>query len=518
MTRWDEQCDVLVVGSGGGALTGAYVAGREGLSVAVIEATDRFGGTTAYSGGGMWFPCNAVLRRAGDDDTMEAARTYFRSVVGKRTPRELQDSFLDNGAPLIDYLEADPNFEFRVFPWPDYFGSAPQARAGGRHIIPESLSADRIGTLRDALRPPLATDRLGHELPAELGGGQALIGRLLLALSGQPHTAMHRETTCEELIVEDGAVVGVLASRGGKSVAIRTRRGVLLAAGGFERNAQLREQWGVPGSVAGSMGAPGNTGRALQAALRAEADTDLLEEAWWAPGMIHPDGTSTFSLWLTGGIFVNGDGARFTNESWPYDRIGRDIIDGLDKGSLELPFWMVYDDRAGDVPPVRSTSVPMASSEEYARAGLRHSASSLGELAECIGVPADALGATVERFNRMVARGVDEDFHRGAEPYDNAFAGAGGSPLVPIEQPPYHATAFGLSDLGTKGGLRTDNAARVLDRAGLPISGLYAAGNSMAAVSGTSYPAGGNPIAASMVFSYLAALDMAGTADRNPPG
>ena len=134
-------------------------------------------------------------------------------------------------------------------------------------------------------------------------------------------------------------------------------------------------------------------------------------------------------------------------------------------------------------------------------------ADTLAELAGKIGVPPANLVETVARFNEFAARGVDEDFGRGDEPYDRAFSG-GAAPLYPIEQPPFHAAAFGVSDLGTKGGLRTDSAARVLDKAGNAIPGLYAAGNTMAAPSGYAYPGGGNPIGTSMVFSHLAVKNM----------
>jgi len=140
---------------------------------------------------------------------------------------------------------------------------------------------------------------------------------------------------------------------------------------------------------------------------------------------------------------------------------------------------------------------------------LWRTADTLVGLAQAIGVPADNLLGTVARYNEMVAKGADADFGRGDEAYDRAFSN-GEPPLVPIDKAPFHAAAFGLSDLGTKGGLRTDSRARVLDEAGVAIVGLYAAGNTMAAVSGTTYPGGGNPIGASMVFSHLAALDMAG--------
>src|SRR5699024_10693606 len=146
---WDDECDVLVVGSGGGALTGAYTAAREGLEVIVVEATEYFGGTTAYSGGGMWFPCNAVLMRSGATDTLEQAKTYYHSVVGDRSPREVQDAFLENGAPLVDYLEADEGFEFMAYPWPDYFGAAPEASATGRHIMMTPLKPEELGGVRE---------------------------------------------------------------------------------------------------------------------------------------------------------------------------------------------------------------------------------------------------------------------------------------------------------------------------------------------------------------------------------
>jgi hypothetical protein len=256
------------------------------------------------------------------------------------------------------------------------------------------------------------------------------------------------------------------------------------------------------------MGAPANVGLALQAAIAAGAATDLLDQAWWSPGLTHPDGRSAFALWFTGGIFVDRHGRRFVNESAPYDRIGRAVLKEIDRGTVDLPFWMVYDDRAGVVPPVQAPNVSMVETQRYVDAGLWRTADTLPELARLIGADPATLTETVGRYNRFAASGVDEDFGRGAEAYDRAFSG-GQSPMVPIERGPFHAAAFGVSDLGTKGGLVTDVDARVLDSGGAPIGGLYAAGNTMAAVSGTVYPGGGNPIGASMLFSHLAARHMA---------
>src|SRR5271156_5080172 len=276
MVEWSEEHDVLVAGSGGGGVTGAYTAAREGLDVLLIEAPDRFGGTTAYSGGGgVWFPCNPVLVRAGTDDTIEDALTYYHAVVGDRTPRELQETYVRGGAPLIEYLEHDSNLKFVPLPWPDYYGKAPKARVDGqRHIAAKPLKVAAAPELRDAIRGPLDTDRLGVEPPTDyFVGGRALIARFLKAIGQYPSASLRRDAALVELVVSDGAVVGAIVERGGKRTAIRTRLGVLLAAGGFESNDELRRQYGVPGQVRDTMGACGNRGLALRAGIALGADT-----------------------------------------------------------------------------------------------------------------------------------------------------------------------------------------------------------------------------------------------------
>lgn len=521
MAEWDREVDVVVVGSGGGGMTGAYTAAREGLEVLLVEATDRFGGTTAYSGGGgVWYPANPVLQRSGSDDTVEDALEYYRAVVGERTPREVQEAYVRGGAGLIQYLEQDERFEFIPYPWADYYGDAPKARAqGDRHIVPAPLPATEIGELRAVLRGTLDNERLGLPLPELLVGGQSLIGRFLTALSDRAGVTLWRNSPLTELVTEDGEVVGAIVDQttpeGPRRLSIRARRGVLLAAGGFEQNDEMRAAHGVPGLARDTMGPVGNLGAAHRAAMAVGGDVDLMDQAWWAPGLTHPDGRSAFALGFTGGIFVNSEGKRFVNESAPYDRLARDVIAQLPEGERTTRYWMVFDDQAGEIPPVMAPTVPFSATDEYVAAGLWHTADTLSGLAEKIGVPATALEATVARYNELVEAGVDSDFDRGREAYDRSFTG-GETPLVPIEKGPFHAAAFGLSDLGTKGGLRTDVSARVLDADGEVIRGLYAAGNTMAAPSGEVYPGGGNPIGTSMLFSHLAVLDMAGTASAPP--
>jgi succinate dehydrogenase/fumarate reductase flavoprotein subunit len=509
VTPPDETVDVIVAGSGGG-IAGAYTAAREGLSVALVEATDRFGGTFAYSGGGgMWYPCNPVLVRAGSDDTIDEALRYYRGVVGDRTPADLQETYVRGGAALIEYLENDDHFAFKVLPWPDYYSSVPGARNDGmRHIVSRAVPDDRLGRFKGLVRGPLDHERLGAPQPELLTGGRAVIGRFLSAMADNPAVAAHLSTSVVELIVHDGRVVGAGVESGGVRRAIRARRGVLLAAGGFEQNDSMRAEFGVAGAALDTMGAPGNLGLAHRAAMLVGASTDLMDQAWWSPGLVHPDGRAAFALCFTGGIFVDREGRRFVNESAAYDRSGREIIRAMNAGTVGPRYWMIYDSRAGEQPPVLAPNVSFAPTSEYVSAGLWRESDSLAGLADQIDVPAANLEETVRRFNEFAGRDDDEDFGRGRESFDRAFTG-GASPLVPIDTPPYRAAAFGLSDLGTKGGLRTDVDARVLEADGNPIPGLYAAGNTMAAVSGTTYPGGGNPIGASLLFSHRAALHMA---------
>jgi succinate dehydrogenase/fumarate reductase flavoprotein subunit len=507
----EETVDVLVAGSAG-ALAGAYTAAREGLSVAIVEASDLFGGTFAYSGGGgMWYPCNPVLARAGVDDTIDDALRYYRAVVGDRTSADLQETYVRGGAALIEYLEADEHFAFKILPWPDYYSSVPAARTDGmRHIVSKAVPDERLGRVRGRVRGPLDHERLGAPQPDLLTGGRALVGRFLWAMADNAAVAAHLNTSLVGLVTEDGRVVGGVVEHDGERRTIRASRGVLLAAGGFEQNDAMRAEYGVPGAARDTMGSPANVGHAHRAAIAVGADVDLMDQAWWSPGLVHPDGRAAFALCFTGGIFVDREGRRFANESAAYDRLGRDILRAMAGGTVGDRYWMVHDSRAGEQPPVMATNVSFWPTQDYLSKGLWVQADTLAGLAAEIGVPADTLEATVRRFNDMAARDDDEDFGRGREAFDRAFTG-GASPLVPIDTPPYRAAAFGLSDLGTKGGLRTDVDARVLDPAGRPIPGLYAAGNTMAAVSGETYPGGGNPIGASLLFSHRAALHMAGS-------
>lgn len=499
---WDEEYDVVVVGSGAAAMAGAWQAARSGLSVAVLERTPLLGGTSAYSGAACWLPGSDVQRRAGNGDSTESARTYLRALLGEEQLAK-QEAFLETAPRLVAALEEDPAIEFCWRAFPDYFdlpGRVPQ----GRSFVPADLPQEELGELASLVRPILDRDRLGKGHGAgPLTAGRALVGRLLLALHRTRRGTVRPGHAVDELVTDDaGRVTGVVAETVDGRRRIGARRGVLLAAGGFERNAVLRKEHDVPGSAAWSMAPTGSTtGDAAMAAIALGAATDLMDECWWAPGVATPEGGAAFAVGFRGGLVVDQAGQRYANESLPYDQLGRHMA----ADPARLPSYAVFDSRtAGQFPAYVIPGIP---AEDHLAAGTWVEAGSLEELAARTGLPSDALVATVARFNACAAAGRDEDFGRGDDEFDRHFADPS---LVPVDRPPYVAARLVLADLGTKGGLVTDVDSRVLRTDGSAIAGLYAAGNTSASWTGSAYPGPGIPIGSGMVFASRAITHLVG--------
>jgi 3-oxosteroid 1-dehydrogenase len=504
MTDTQQVHDVVVVGSGGGALTAAHLARKQGLSTVVVEKTDKLGGTSAYSGGACWLPGSAAQQRAGIADSTESAREYLRAILDHPDVEKVE-AFLAEAPRLVAMLEEDPAMEFEWLPFPEYF-DAPGRVSWGRSIQPLNVKRQDLPAEVAALvRPPVERDRAGEAGRNTLSGGQSLIARLLWAFTRDGGEVLPSHCV-DTLLVEDGRVVGVRATSADGPVELRARRGVLIAAGGFERNPAWRKEHGVPGDAAWTMAPRGtNTGEPIAAAVEIGAATDLLDQGWFCPGLEQPDGSGTFTLGFRGGVIVDQGGRRYANECLPYDRFGRAMA--AEPG--RIPSWFVFDSREGGRLP--AIAMPEGLPEEHLAAGTWVRAESLEELAERLDLP-DLVG-TVARFNGFAERGIDDDFGRGSDEYDTFFAGGDGpnKALVPLEQAPYFAARLVLSDLGTKGGLVTDARGRVLRPDGGVIAGLYATGNSSASVVGAVYPGPGAPLGTAMVFASLAVQDMVAT-------
>jgi 3-oxosteroid 1-dehydrogenase len=544
--------DVVVVGSGAAGMTAALTAARHGLRVVVAEKSGKYGGSTARSGGGVWIPGNEVLRKAGVADTPEEAREYLAHVAGPGVGAERQRAFLDRGPDMLSFVTANAPLKLAWVPgYADYYPEAPGGKAEGRSVEPAPMDAHVLGAEEANLNPPylpvppgVAITQgdyrwlsLGPRHPRAIWAGMKFTGRLArgrllrqrtISL-GQALTAGLRagllradvpvwlDTPLAGLVVEDGAVTGVTVRRpSGETEVVRASRGVILAAGGFERNAEMRRRYQP--SPAGSdwtTGGTGNTGDAIVAAEAIGAALDLMDDAWWGPSIPLPKGPYFLlaERSLPGCILVNAAGQRFVNEAAPYVDAVHAMYDGHATGVSHIPSWLIFDQRyqgtyvfAGRQPGRRFPS-------RWFEAGVVRSAPSVAELAVSIGIDAQALQKTVTRFGEFAASGRDEDFHRGDSAYDRYYGDPRVRPnpnLAPLRKPPFYAVKMVPGDLGTKGGLVTDARARVLRGDGSVIAGLYAAGNTSAAVMGHSYAGAGATIGPAMTFGYIAALDIAG--------
>jgi 3-oxosteroid 1-dehydrogenase len=550
MTADDDELDVIVVGSGAAGMTAALAAAHEGLRTVVLEKTDWFGGSTARSGGGIWAPGNEALRKAGVSDSPEQASAYLAHVAGDCVPPPRRAAMLEHGPAMLAFVRASCPVDFAWVPgYADYYPEAPGGLAKGRSVEPVPLDGRVLGAELAHLNPPylpappgvvitqadyrwlslgprhprsmLATIRMfGRMARVRLLGqrtlsmGQALAAGLRAGLAakqvpvwlGTPMTGLH---------LEDGSVTGVQVIRDGQPATIRARRGVVLAAGGFERNEEMRLRYQRhPIGTEWTTGSAGNTGDAIIAGEAAGAALDLMDDAWWGPS-IPLTGGPYFCLAersLPGCILVNGTGQRFVNESAPYVDAVHAMYDGHADGTPHIPSWLIIDQRyrnryvfAG-LPPRR----PLP--RRWYRAGAVFRAPTIAELAGQVGMDPTALTKTVDRFNEFAQAGRDQDFGRGNSAYDRYYGDPRCRPnpnLAPLRQAPFYAVKIVPGDLGTKGGLRTDERARVLREDGTPIPGLYAAGNTSAAVMGHSYAGAGATIGPAMTFGYIAALDLA---------
>jgi 3-oxosteroid 1-dehydrogenase len=548
------QFDVVVAGSGAAGLTAALAAAHRGLRVVVIEKAGTFGGSTARSGGGIWVPGNEVLRRAGVTDTAEQARAYLAHVAGDGVAPARQQALLAHGPAMVSFVCRHTPLKFAWVPgYADYYPEAPGGLATGRSIEPVPLNARVLGAELAHLSPPylpapegvtitqgdyrwlslgprhpramLATAKIAGRMARgrllrrrTLSMGQALAAGLRAGLASAL-VPVWLNTPLTGLEMTGGRVTGARVIRDGQPAVIAASRGVVLAAGGFERNGEMRRRYQrAPIGTEWTTGAAANTGDAIVAGQHAGAALDLMDDAWWGPSIPLPSGPY-FCLAersLPGCLLVNRAGQRFVNEAAPYVDTVHAMYDGHSAATPHIPCWLIFDQRyqSSYVFAGRPPGRPFP--RRWYEAGAVYRAPALAGLAGQIGVDAQGLDKTVARFGEFAQAGTDEDFRRGDSAYDRYYGDPRRRPnpnLAPLDRPPFYAARIVPGDLGTKGGLVTDERARVLRSDGSPVPGLYAAGNTSAAVMGHSYAGAGATIGPAMTFGYIAALDLAGAPD-----
>lgn len=558
-------CDVLVIGSGAGGLSAAITARKAGLDVLVIEKEEYFGGTTALSGGFLWVPGNHHAKEFGIADTKEAARTYLKGETGNSYRAEMTEAFLEEGPKMLDFFERETSeVRFLSSPqFPDYHPTAPGGVAGGRSVLAAPFDGTRLGKEFQRLRPPLRTitfvgmmfnsgnevkhffnatkslssaiyvakrltghmkELLLYRRGTRLTSGNALAARLAKSAFdlGIP---IRTRTKALSLITDAGKVTGAVLQTPEGRLTVTTRRGVVMAAGGFPQDPARHAKMfphGRKGERHVSPAPEGNTGDGLSMleAVGATIDDTLPNAAAWIPVSRVPLGKGKIGVfphlidrYKPGVIAVNRKGKRFVNESNSYHDVGVGMIE-TSRDEKEIAAWMICDHRAlrkyglGFAKPF-----PMPTSI-YTGSGYLMKGKTLAELAKATGIDAAGLEATVKRYNENAKRGVDPDFHRGENVY-NRYLGDPDAPnacIAPLDQGPWYAIRLHLGDLGTYAGIRTDARARVLDGEGQPIAGLYAVGNDMASLMGGNYPGAGITLGPIMTFGYIAGRDLAASA------
>ena len=549
----DTTVDLLVIGSGSG-MAAALAAHESGLSVLIVEKSSVVGGSTARSGGALWLPASPVLSEGGAGDTTERAETYLRSVVADSRPAARPNAFLANLAPAVEMLRrTTPMRLFWAKDYSDYHPEAPGGSAAGRTCECRPLDTSILGAYRSRLRPgvmkasipmpttgadyrwlnlmarvprkglPLVAKRLVQGVGGLLlgrhyvAGGQALAAALFSGLlrAGIP---IWTDTTLRRLTTEDGRVTGAVVEQNGQEFTITSQRGVVMAAGGFDHSMDMR--WKFQSEALqpnASLGAETNTGDAIRIGQEVGAAIDLMEQSWWFPAVAPlPGGAPAVMLAersLPGSLIVDQDGERFTNESADYMSFGQCVLAREHAGRPIETMWIVFDQQYRNGYVFAAELFPrMTIPQTWYDAGIAHKSNDMRELANLIGVPRERFLDTITRFNDGAHAGNDPDFHRGQSAYDRYYGDPTITPnpnLRPLTKGPFYAVKMVLSDLGTCGGLRADDRARVLREDGTAIDGLYAVGNSAANVFGATYPGAGATIAQGLVFGYIAARDAA---------
>jgi succinate dehydrogenase/fumarate reductase flavoprotein subunit len=560
-------CDVLVVGSGAAGLSAAITAAHAGLKVVISEKEPRFGGTTARSGGWLWIPGTSLARAWGIEETPEQARIYLRHEAGNSFDAARVDAFLAAGPEAVEFFTTKTALRFDMpLTFPDYHAEAPGGAQSGRSMVTRPFDAHELGDHIKDIGSPLpeltvfgmmlgsgkeivhfmratrslasavyvarrlsrhAIDVLRHGRGMTLTNGNALAGRLAKSAFdlGIP---LWLSSPVRELIVEEGAVRGAIVERDGRRIKVRTKRGVVLACGGFPHDVERRRAM-FPHAPTGqehwSPGPAGNTGDGLRLAESAggRIEDGLPNAAAWVPVSIttRKDGSRGVMPHFIdrakpGVIAVMRDGRRFANEGNSYHDFVQEMMKQARPGE-EIAAFLICDHSAlrkyglGCVPPF---PLPIG---RYLRTGYLKRGATLAELAGVAGIDANALEATVAQFNIGAAEGRDPTFGKGSRAYNRYQGDAlhGPNPCVaPIKDGPFYAIKLVIGDLGTYAGVRTDEHARALDVSGAPIPGLYAAGNDMASIMSGNYPGAGITLGPALTFGYIAGKHLAGDARR----
>ncbi|OKX89025.1 FAD-binding protein [Corynebacterium glutamicum] len=524
---WPEELDVLVLGSGCAGMTAALVAADGGALVGVVEKHDKLGGTTAAGGGVMWAPNNHLMGQRGFTDSEEAAAEYIRAATkGKLSDEEIA-WYIKNSAEAVLFLDEKTRVDYAPLNRPDYHREWPGSTEGGRgldhkpfdpSVVPGLVEAVRQPTYlplitmdeRDHLHgaapdPQLLKDRANQGVRT-MGGAlsSAMIASAwdsgIRIAAGTAASSLQRTESGWEVLLIDASLQRTI-----------TAKHVVIASGGFEWSKELTST--LLKFPITPISAPSNIGDGLKLGIGVGAAFTETTDIWGVPVITahgaEYDGQQSGRMGnveatLPGSIVVNNLGKRFVNEALNYHDFSRVFanIDPEESDFANIPAYLVMDSSFTSKYPVAGN--PTFTSGAEAPAWMVQ-ADTVEELAGKLGVDAAGLASTVSRFNDDARTGVDSEFGRGATEQDRHLGDPANTPnpcLAPLESGPFYAIELHPGVLGTAGGLQTDLDGEVLGWDGLPLGGLYAAGNCSATVFKDAYPGGGATIGSAITRAY----------------
>jgi len=549
-----KEADIVIVGSGAAGLCAAITAGKLGLSVLVVEKSEYFGGTTAFSGGAPWIPNNHLMRTVGLEDDLSAAKEYLHHNLGDKYDTAIVNAYLQAAPEMLRFLEDNSEVHFKPFMLPDYQSDFPGARIC-RSLLTKEYDGRKLGEHLKLLRPPrkelvlfktmqiegadihpmrkafrtiagfkraswlftkFAMSRLAHGRGTRLTSGNALAGRLLRSAIDSGATLWNK-TPAIGLELVDGAARKLRVRHHGTEVAITARKGIILATGGFGANAAMRNQYIPFAEHHISLQPEENVGDGLRlgTSVGAVFNQEDAGNCIWTPVSImrNNDGSTAkyphifIDRAMPGSIVVTQAGKRFVNEAGSYQTFVNTMHEqGLTTVYLLANRAFLRNYGMGLVRPFPFSIRP------YLDNGYLVEGRTLSELAEKLGIAPQDLEETVQRFNTHAIDGNDPEFGRGADAHSRFRGDAEHKPnptVGPVGPGPYYTIALHPGDLSTTGGLNTNEHAQVLNAQGDAIPGLYAAGLDMNSMMHGQYPGGGSSIGPALTFGYIAARHIA---------
>jgi succinate dehydrogenase/fumarate reductase flavoprotein subunit len=449
IARFDESCDVLVVGLGCAGAAAAIDARDAGADVLVLERSSSGGGTSAMSGGVLYLGGGTKLQRAcGFEDSPEEMFKYLMASVGKSPDEAKIRAYCEGSVAHYDWICAQGVPFKETF----YYGCSGEPPTDDGLVWSGS---ENTHPFRELARPAPR----GHVPQHPHQTGHVLMKHLIASARARG-VRVAGDTRVTALVLDpDGAVVGAVAESYGRTRSVRARGGVVIATGGFVLNDELLQRW-VPDGLRCSLrvAADGDDGSGILLGMAAGADVAHLDKASVSLPVTQPWG-------LKRGVLVNAQGQRFINEDTYYGRLGEAAL--FHQGGRA---FMIVDDEIFEKPTYPNTGNVAAVGETIA------------ELEAELGLAHGALQGTLATYNAFAARGEDPLF--GKDP----------GWLKPLVKPPFGAfhcsTESCLYAVFTLGGLASDVDGRVLDPGGRAIPGLFGAGRATAGIAVGSYSSG----------------------------